>query len=48
LLLFLAILGITRAVIRGRRARRAAAPRPLVEPMYGVYRIPPPRGPSDA
>ena len=48
LLLFLASLGITRAVIRGRRARRAAPARPLVEPMYGVYRIPPPRGPSDA
>ena len=50
MLLFLAILGITRAVIRRRRARRAAAAaaRPLVEPMYGVYRIPRPRGPSDA
>lgn len=50
LLLLLAIVGITRFVIRKRRSRRAAAARPLVEPMYGVYRVPPPRqgDPSDA
>ena len=47
LLLLLTIVGITGSVIRRRRARRAAAARPLVEPMYGVYRIPPPRGPAD-
>jgi len=47
LLLLLTIVGITGSVIRRRRSRRAAAAKPLVEPMYGVYRIPPPRGPSD-
>jgi Signal peptidase, peptidase S26 len=51
LLLLLAIFGITSAAVRKRRSRqaaaRAAAARPLVEPMYGVYRIPPPRAPED-
>jgi len=47
LLLLLTIVGITGSVIRKRRSRRAAAARPLVEPMYGVYRIPPPRDPAD-
>jgi len=47
LLLLLTIVGITGSVIRRRRSRRAAAAKPLVEPMYGVYRIPPPRGPTD-
>jgi signal peptidase I len=51
LLLLLAIFGITRSAVRRRRSRRAAAraaaARPLVEPMYGVYRIPPPRDPTD-
>jgi signal peptidase I len=42
-LLLLTVAGITRFVIRRRGARRAVAARPLVEPMYGVYRIPPPR-----
>jgi signal peptidase I len=42
-LLLLTAVGITRFVIRRRGARRVAAARPLVEPMYGVYRIPPPR-----
>jgi signal peptidase I len=42
-LLLLTAVGITRFVIRRRGARRAAAARPLVEPMYGVYRVPPPR-----
>jgi signal peptidase I len=42
-LLLLTVVGITRFMIRRRGARRAAAARPLVEPMYGVYRIPPPR-----
>jgi signal peptidase I len=45
-LLLLTVFGTTRFVIRRRRSRRAAA-RPLLEPMYGVYRIPPPRGPTD-
>jgi signal peptidase I len=51
LLLLLAIFGITHSAVRRRRSRRAAAQaaaaRPLVEPMYGVYRIPPPRAPED-
>ena len=47
LLLLLTIAGITGSVIRRRRSRRAAAARPLVEPMYGVYRVPPPRDPTD-
>ena len=51
LLLLLAIFGITHSAVRRRRSRRAAAQaaaaRPLVEPMYGVYRIPPPRDPAD-
>jgi signal peptidase I len=42
-LLLLTVIGIARFVIRRRGARRAASARPLVEPMYGVYRIPPPR-----
>jgi signal peptidase I len=42
-LLLLAGFGTTRFVIRRRRSRRAAAARPLVEPMFGVYRVPPPR-----
>ena|SRR5215831_3150074 len=46
-LLLLAAAGTTRIVIRRRRSRRAAPARPLVQPMYGVYRIPPPRGPPD-
>jgi signal peptidase I len=42
-LLLLTVVGITRFVIRKRRSRRAAAARPLVQPLYGVYRVPPPR-----
>ena len=50
-LLLLTIFGITRFVIRRHGARRAAAAqaaaqatdRPLVQPLYGVYRVPPPR-----
>jgi len=42
-LLLLTVVGITRFMIRKRRSRRTAAARPLVEPLYGVYRVPPPR-----
>jgi signal peptidase I len=43
-LLLLTVVGIARFMIRRRRSRRAAAAaRPLVEPLYGVYRVPPPR-----
>jgi signal peptidase I len=42
-LLLLTVVGITGFVIRRRRSRRAAAARPLVQPLYGVYRVPPPR-----
>jgi signal peptidase I len=51
LLLLLAIFGITRFVIRRRRRNRGApptgpgpppisGPRPLLQPLYGVYRVP--------
>jgi len=51
LLLLLAVFGITRFVIRRRRRSRGAPPtgprpspisaeRPLVQPLYGVYRVP--------
>ena len=47
-LLVLAIVGITRFVLRRRRSRRAP-PKALVQPMWGVYRDPSnrPDGPAD-
>jgi signal peptidase I len=43
-LLLLTAFGATRFAVRKRRSRRAAA-RELVEPLFGVYRVPP--GPPD-